>query len=156
MSHASSTGRGAERVTTGSGSGSGSSRPSLLRNPFRRGGDAAPRGAGRPFAESIDRGRAGAFGLGLALGALAGAGVALLMAPQSGEATRARIASGARGVRGRAVESWDDLTESVRDVARRNRKRLRRGVVRGRWAAEDVYDGTHRRRKRAAAEVDDR
>ena len=152
MSHASTSGRGAERTASRPES---SSRPSLLRNPFRRGAADGSRATGRAYTESFDRGRAGAFGLGLALGALAGAGVALLMAPQSGYETRSRLVDGARDVRGRAADSWDDLTESVRDVARRNRKRLRRGVVRGRWAAEDIYDGSHRGRNRQRAEVDE-
>jgi len=147
MPHASSTGRGGDRAAR-SESSSSSSRPSLLRNPFRR-SDAAsgPRAMGRPFTESIDRDKAGAFGLGLALGVLAGAGVALLMAPHSGIETRARMARGARSARGRAADSWADLTDSVRDVARRNRKRLQRSVTRGRWAAEDLYESRGRRRR---------
>ncbi len=151
MPPASTSGRGAERAASRSES---SSRPSLLRNPFRRDRDSGPRSVGRPFTESVDRDKAVTFGLGLAIGALAGAGVALLMAPSSGYETRARLAQGARGVRGRAAESWDDLTDSVRDAASRNRKRLRRSVMRGRWAAEDMYEGKIRRRGRSS--VDDR
>ena len=80
--------------------------------------------------------RAGAFGLGILAGALVGAGVALLFAPDSGEATRERIATRARRFGVRADEGWNDL----RDELRRLRRRSRRAATRGRWKVEDLLE----------------
>ena len=79
---------------------------------------------------------AGILSLGVIAGALVGAGVALLFAPQSGEETRERIADRARSLGSRADASWDDL----RDELRRLRRRSRRAATRGRWKVEDILD----------------
>lgn len=83
----------------------------------------------------LDLPRLAAFGAGLALGALLGATGALLLAPQSGEETRDDIVHGARALRERAGDAWDDL----RWNAGRGRRRIRHGVDRGRWALEDLF-----------------
>ena len=51
---------------------------------------------GESYSSDLDWGRLGAFGAGIAIGALVGAGAALLYAPQSGRATRAVIRKRAR------------------------------------------------------------
>jgi len=51
---------------------------------------------------------------GLFLGAIIGAGVAMLTAPQSGRRTRRRIRKAAGGFRDTAAERWDDLAEDVK------------------------------------------
>jgi hypothetical protein len=91
---------------------------------------------GQSYEEERDWRGAGVFTLGAVAGALVGAGVALLLAPQSGVETREEIASRARRLRSRADDSWDDL----RDELRRLRRRSRRVATRGRWKAEDLLD----------------
>ena len=51
---------------------------------------------------------------GLLLGAVIGAGVALLAAPQSGRRTRRRIKKTALTLRDSATDRWDDLAEEVK------------------------------------------
>lgn len=91
---------------------------------------------GRSYEVERDWRGPGVFTLGAVAGALVGAGVALLLAPQSGVETREDIASRARRLRSRADDSWDDL----RDELRRLRRRSRRVATRGRWKAEDLFD----------------
>ena len=62
------------------------------------------------------------FAAGLLIGALVGAGVALLMAPQSGEETRRALARRAR----RLAEDARDRYDDVRHQLRRARERRRR------------------------------
>jgi gas vesicle protein len=70
------------------------------------------------------------FVSGLLLGAVIGAGVALLAAPDSGRATRKRLKRAAAGLKDGAADRWDELTEDVKekvDVALKGaRKRLTR------------------------------
>ena len=96
----------------------------------------APAPVGESFEEERDWRSAGVLGLGILAGALVGAGVALLLAPQSGEETRERIADRARHLGSRADAGWDDL----RDELRRLRRRSRRAATRGRWKVEDILD----------------
>ena len=91
---------------------------------------------GDSYEEERDWRSAGILSLGVLAGALVGAGVALLLAPQSGEETRERIADRARRLGSRADASWDDL----RDELRRLRRRSRRAATRGRWKVEDILD----------------
>lgn len=91
---------------------------------------------GRSYENEREWNRAGAFGLGVLAGALVGAGVALLFAPESGEETRERIATRARDFGVRADEGWNDL----RDELRRLRRRSRRAATRGRWKVEDLLE----------------
>ena len=130
-------------------------------------GDAARSGAaGRPAAtagtataaeevdlehdddEGPDWARVGAFGAGIALGALIGAGAALLLAPQSGPELRRDLALRARSTRLDARDAWDDLGDQIamlRRAARRKLRKQRRGarrsMTKGRWAVEDALVG---------------
>lgn len=85
----------------------------------------------------------GMFVAGAAFGALVGAGVALMYAPQSGRRTRGRIRRGAEDLAERAEEKVDHVREDARRAARDVRKaaeesgervseRVRRGVEEGR------------------------
>jgi hypothetical protein len=100
---------------------------------------------GKPFRRSLEPGTAGAFGAGLALGVLVGAGAALLLAPRSGEATRAAIGRGTRDLTIRAGDAWEDLRDELRLAARRGRKRLRRRARDGGRLAGHLLELGHRR-----------
>ncbi len=129
----------------------------MLRDRFRRGRAtstavasdgtstspaAAPaRAAGRSFDESRDWARVGLFGAGILVGAMLGAGAALLYAPQSGIETRLDVRRKARRLRAEATGKWDDVTGGVRGAARRGTKRVRRSAARARWAASDAFEG---------------
>ena len=91
---------------------------------------------GQSFEEERNWRGAGILSLGIIGGALVGAGLALLLAPQSGEETRDGLVRRARRFGTRADEGWDDL----RDELRRLRRRSRRAATRGRWKVEDLID----------------
>jgi gas vesicle protein len=104
-------------------------------------------------------GSVGSFLIGLAVGA----GVALLLAPQSGEETRRRIGRGARDARERARDAADDLelrarhqvdrargavTDSVGRARRAvdlKREQVQRAVEAGRHAAQEAREDLERR-----------
>ncbi|MBI4421668.1 MAG: YtxH domain-containing protein [Gemmatimonadetes bacterium] len=77
-------------------------------------------------------GRSGTLGFiaGLVLGALVGAGVALLMAPDRGVVTRKRLTRLARKVRDDARHHLDSWRDDVRRELSRRRRRLRERVER--------------------------
>lgn len=54
------------------------------------------------------------FIAGLLLGAVLGAGVALLAAPESGRRTRRRLRKAAGEIKDTAADRWDDLADEVR------------------------------------------
>jgi gas vesicle protein len=74
-------------------------------------------------------GSTGAFVAGVVLGALLGAGVALMLAPDTGPHTRRKLGRRVRSFSDRAVEELDDAT-------REKRRRLRRDVGRKRKRLE--------------------
>jgi hypothetical protein len=61
------------------------------------------------------------FAAGVLLGIALGAGVALLLAPQSGADTRRAIARNGRRLRRRGRDAWDDLRDELRGVVHRRR-----------------------------------
>lgn len=80
----------------------------------------------------------GAAAAGLLFGLALGAGLAILFAPRTGEETRELLGERARMLRGRAGDRFEDMRDDLGRMTRRGRRRLRRGVTRGRWAAEDM------------------
>jgi hypothetical protein len=70
-----------------------------------------------------DRGGFGVagFAVGLALGAVLGASVALLMAPAAGDVTRHRLRRRFRHARHLAEEKWDDLADRARKEVKKVR-----------------------------------
>lgn len=67
--------------------------------------------------QSNDDGRSIAPILGFALGALVGAGLALLLAPTSGEKTRRRLGNAARRMGRDARHTFDEARETVSEAA---------------------------------------
>jgi gas vesicle protein len=65
------------------------------------------------------------FVAGLLIGAVLGASVALLAAPQSGQRTRRRLARAVEGVRDSAADRWEGLTEDLESAVRAGRRRIR-------------------------------
>src|SRR5206468_10909446 len=69
--------------------------------------------------EGVDWGRVGVFGAGIAIGAVLGAGLAMLYAPQSGAATRRAIRRKALDIREDARDRWDELGDRLEMLRRR-------------------------------------
>jgi gas vesicle protein len=76
-------------------------------------------------------GSAGALLAGITIGALIGAGVALLLAPQAGEETRRDLSRRARELRDEATDRWDDATHRARREVRRRGRQLRERLDEG-------------------------
>ncbi len=91
-------------------------------------------------ARETDWGRVGVFGAGIAIGALIGAGTALLLAPATGYETRTRLARRARHAGGRAAERLDDASDELREKARHGARRVKRAATTSRWAVEDAWE----------------
>jgi gas vesicle protein len=66
-----------------------------------------------------DSGTARPFAAGLILGALIGAGIALLFAPQSGAETRRIIRKRAKSIAADAGDKFDDVKDRIRKARRR-------------------------------------
>jgi gas vesicle protein len=93
--------------------------------------------------EYDDQRQAFTFVAGLALGTLIGAGIALLLAPQSGERTRRTIVRRAEDISGTTKDKLGDASEDVRRraqravrAAERRRDQIRKGVRRRSETAE--------------------
>ncbi len=95
-------------------------------------------------AAETDWARVGVFGAGVAVGALIGAGVALLLAPATGYETRTRLARRARQTGGRAADRWEDASDDLRDKARHGARRVKRAATTSRWAVEDAWERQRR------------
>ncbi len=79
---------------------------------------------GRPYSSEANWRVIAMVGAGVAAGALLGAGMALLMAPQSGAHTRLALRSEIRRRRPWRASPWDQLGEELRRAAhRKNRRR---------------------------------
>ena len=81
--------------------------------------------------------RSGGGGIGIfLLGVAVGAGIALLLAPQSGAETREDLRRGARRLRRKARDVADDARETAEDFARRTRDAARGAAREAREALE--------------------
>lgn len=85
------------------------------------------------------------FAAGTLLGAVMGAGAALLLTPQTGEEVRHDLARRGRRWRTRTADAWDDLRDELRYAARRGRRKVGRALRRRRehreWQDESALDG---------------
>jgi gas vesicle protein len=93
---------------------------------------------GSSYDETMEWDNIGIFGAGLAAGLILGAGLALLLAPRTGEETRELLGERSRWVTDRVSGGFDDLRGGVERATRRSRRKLRRGITRGRWMMEDM------------------
>jgi hypothetical protein len=75
-----------------------------------------PKADGLPFETVPDWNNIGLFTAGVAVGAVLGAAVALLLAPASGDETRQGIARRVRRIRGND-DIWDELAEELQLAA---------------------------------------
>jgi hypothetical protein len=75
-----------------------------------------PRADGLPTDTVPDWNNIGLFTAGIAVGAILGATVALLLAPASGDETRHSISRRVRNLRGND-DAWDDLAEELERAA---------------------------------------
>ncbi len=75
-----------------------------------------PRSDGLPGETVPDWNNIGLFTAGIAVGAILGATVALLLAPASGDETRHSISRRVRNLRGND-DAWDDLAEELEQAA---------------------------------------
>ena len=85
----------------------------------------------------------GPFLIGLALGA----GIALLLAPQSGEETRREIGDRVKRVKDAAADAVGDLTEVIGDTIENARDRVEEGL-------ESAREAVDVRRRRVSTAVD--
>ena len=91
-----------------------------------------------------DRGD-GAFFAGVLLGGLVGAAVALLIAPQSGEETRARIQDASLKLKDRANEIIADTREKAEAITADARRRAEEITAEARKRAEEITAEARRR-----------
>ena len=101
---------------------------------------ASERPKGSSYREHPDWGQVTLFAAGVAMGALLGAGAALLIAPQSGTETRLALKRGARKARVRAEDRWDDFGRELRSATRRSRRNVLRKIAESRWRAADAVE----------------
>lgn len=79
---------------------------------------------GRPYSRKANWNTVALVGAGIAAGVVLGAGIALLVAPQSGEHTRLAIARGLRRRRPWRHSPWERLGEQLGHIADRGRRRV--------------------------------
>ena len=85
----------------------------------------------------MDSGRSD-FAAGIILGAVLGAGLALLLAPRSGEQARERLREAGMEMTQRAREKAEDLRDRAREKVEEIRAQVREG--RARTPGEDLLD----------------
>jgi gas vesicle protein len=95
---------------------SAADKPEARRGPARR-------ARGKPYKTVADARSAGMLGVGMIIGAVLGAGVALLVAPQAGWETRRSLTSRARRIRGE-THAWTRLGRELKRAARAKRQAM--------------------------------
>jgi gas vesicle protein len=85
-----------------------------------------------------DRSGGGEFFAGLVIGGLVGAGIALLMAPQSGEETRAQIRDAGVELKDRANETMAEAREKAEAITADSRRRAEEIMADARKSADKM------------------
>lgn len=107
--------------------------------------------------ESSDRQRDAAtdakgFGIGLLVGAIVGAGAALLLAPTTGEQTRRTLRNGAQRLYSQSGdfvgEVWENADDAIRPLRKSASRKVREGMKRGRSYVDDAADLVESGRRR--------
>ena len=97
---------------------------------------------GHPFSETRDLGKMATIIAGVAVGAMIGAGAALLLAPGSGEDTRAAITRRVRKLTRRERGVWKSLARAMDEAANEVAARARVRRVKAEAAAAAVKAAT--------------
>ena len=66
------------------------------------------------------------FIAGIAIGAVLGASIALLTAPQAGKRTRRQVVRALESARENAGDEWEGVSGRMRTLVRKGRRRMRR------------------------------
>ena len=98
-------------------------------------------------------GHLGGFFAGLLLGGLAGAGMMLLVAPQSGKRTRADIRHKSAKLRDQASETMEDAMDEVRTKARHIEADVRKEAKELEHRGKEMLDDQMDRASTAVADV---
>lgn len=106
--------------------------PIRRQNGGPRGGRPGPKAVAAP-ARRVFPTFLASLGIGLAIGAAA----ALLLAPQSGAATRQALRNRGKRVRNKATDAWDDLRLELLRTRRAIKRKRRDATLAGAAAAED-------------------
>jgi len=86
-----------------------------------------------------DAGRGiGGFAVGVVFGALLGAGIALMFAPDRGDATRRRLRRRLQRLREDATDGWERASDRARGDLARRRRQLETGIERAADKARDT------------------
>lgn len=97
---------------------------------------------GHPFTETRDLGKMATIVAGVAVGALIGAGAALLLAPGSGEETRTAIRQRVRKLTRRERSVWKSLANAMEEAVAETAARSRLRRVKAEAAAAAVKAAT--------------
>lgn len=97
---------------------------------------------GQPFSETRDLGKMATIIAGVAVGAMIGAGAALLLAPGSGEENRAAITRRVRKLTRRERGVWKSLGRAMEDAAQEVAARTRARRLKAEAAAGAVKAAT--------------